>query len=61
MVSIVPTELWIWKFVAVAAGGGVTVGCIMLVSAIRCNQLRTGKNSICLAHEVRIYFYMVFI
>ncbi|XP_030275001.1 uncharacterized protein LOC115582903 [Sparus aurata] len=35
-------ELWIWKFVAVAAGGGVTVGCIMLVSAIRCNQRRAA-------------------
>ncbi|XP_036956398.1 uncharacterized protein LOC119020816 isoform X2 [Acanthopagrus latus] len=34
------SKLWILKFVAVAAGGGVTVGCIVLVSAVRCNQRR---------------------
>ncbi|KAL3058654.1 hypothetical protein OYC64_010747 [Pagothenia borchgrevinki] len=32
----------IWKFVAVVAGCGVTVGVILLVSALLCNNRRTA-------------------
>lgn len=34
----------IWKFVAVVAGCGVTVGVILLVSAILCNNRRTAGS-----------------
>ncbi|XP_031133129.1 uncharacterized protein LOC116034565 isoform X2 [Sander lucioperca] len=37
-------ERWIWKLVAVVAGCGVTVGVILLVSAILCNKRRTAGS-----------------
>ncbi|XP_034542686.1 uncharacterized protein LOC117815098 [Notolabrus celidotus] len=42
------SERGIWKFVAVTAGCGVTVGVLLLVSAVLCNQRRAGENVDCL-------------
>ncbi|XP_059186333.1 uncharacterized protein LOC131969173 [Centropristis striata] len=36
------SEKWIWKFVAVVTGCGVTLGVILLVSAALCNRRKTG-------------------
>ncbi|KAM7005387.1 uncharacterized protein LKV04_002153 [Tautogolabrus adspersus] len=36
--------MWIWKFVAIAAGCGVTVGIMFLVSAALCNRRRAGSE-----------------
>ncbi|KAM6947037.1 uncharacterized protein PEZ65_000729 [Lycodopsis pacificus] len=41
----VTAETWIFKFVALVTGCGVTVGVILLVSALLCNKRRTGAGS----------------
>ncbi|XP_035858269.1 uncharacterized protein LOC116050260 [Sander lucioperca] len=40
------TETWILKFAAVVAGCGVTVGVILLVSAILCNKRTAGSEEV---------------
>ncbi|KAM8757085.1 uncharacterized protein AB9X84_010057 isoform 2-T2 [Acanthopagrus schlegelii] len=40
------TEGWILKFAAVAAGCGVTVGVVLLISAICCNRKRAGWSAV---------------
>ncbi|XP_034559763.1 uncharacterized protein LOC117827294 [Notolabrus celidotus] len=39
-------ERGIWKFVAVTAGCGVTVGVLLLVSAVLCNKRRAGSREV---------------
>ncbi|XP_034543060.1 uncharacterized protein LOC117815440 [Notolabrus celidotus] len=41
-------ERGIWKFVAVVTGCWVTVGVLLLVSAVLCNKRRAGENVDCL-------------
>ncbi|XP_074491847.1 uncharacterized protein LOC141767959 isoform X2 [Sebastes fasciatus] len=44
-------KTWIWKYVAVAAGCGVTVGAVLLVSAFFCNKRRTGPKEVKMRRE----------
>lgn len=51
--------MWIVKFIAIGAGCGVTVGFMLMVSAILLNKRRTGEYYVDLfSNKVRSVFYM---
>lgn len=51
--------MWIVKFIAIGAGFGVTVGFMLMVSAILLNKRRTGEYYVDLfSNKVRSVFYM---